>query len=209
MEAVDAVRTRQYDVVLMDMRMPEMDGLEATRVLRAERRENQPRIVALTANTSQEDRAQCLAAGMEDFLTKPLATASLVSALKATVRRNARSRSSPGVDNDVLNELRRLTNGDAGLLRELIDLYLDTSARLMHELTAALSASNATSAARAAHSLKGSAAQVGATAVAQHASAMEQALSRGNLEEANGILSALELAQANISGELARACVAP
>ncbi len=209
-EALEAVKARQYDVVLMDMRMPEMDGPEATRRIRAEvRRESQPRIVALTANTSQEDRAHCLDAGMEDFLTKPLVTANLVNALRATVRLNSRSRISTTGENEVLDELRRVTDGDPGLLRELVDLYLDTTARLMAELSAALSASNATSVASVAHSLKGSAAQVGASSVVQHAAAMEQAARRGDLEEAKGKLSALELAQAKISGELTRACLAP
>ncbi|MGB8643736.1 MAG: response regulator [Anaerolineae bacterium] len=82
LEVVDAVRRQPYDLVLMDMQMPEMDGLEATRVIARETpAERRPRIVAMTANAMQEDRDECLAAGMDDFITKPIQFAELVAAL--------------------------------------------------------------------------------------------------------------------------------
>ncbi|MEM9622065.1 MAG: response regulator, partial [Pseudomonadota bacterium] len=71
-EAIAAVQQSTYDVVLMDVQMPEMDGLEATRLIRQMDGVTQPRIVALTANAMAEDRTQCLQAGMDDFLTKPV-----------------------------------------------------------------------------------------------------------------------------------------
>jgi CheY-like chemotaxis protein len=72
LEAVQAVERQPYDVVLMDMLMPELDGLDATRRVRANATLVQPRIVALTANVMSEDRARCVEAGMDDFLAKPL-----------------------------------------------------------------------------------------------------------------------------------------
>jgi PAS domain S-box-containing protein len=81
-EALDAVRAAVYDVILMDMHMPVMDGLEATRRIRAEiGPDRQPRIVALTASVTTEDRAACAAAGMDGYLSKPLRAADLVTVL--------------------------------------------------------------------------------------------------------------------------------
>ncbi len=91
-EAVNAVEREHYDVVLMDALMPELDGLEATRriVARWPAREDRPRIVAMTANAMQGDREACLAAGMDDYVTKPIRVEALVEALIATSTRLAR-----------------------------------------------------------------------------------------------------------------------
>ncbi len=81
-EVLDALRQQTYDVVLMDVQMPEMDGLEATRAIHWEwARQQRPRIVAMTANAMKEDRAACLAAGMDDYLSKPIRVEELVNAL--------------------------------------------------------------------------------------------------------------------------------
>ncbi len=82
-EAVQAIERQPYDIVLMDMLMPEMDGLEATRRVRANAGLVQPWIVALTANVMSEDRARCAAAGMDDFLAKPLQVQELERCLSA------------------------------------------------------------------------------------------------------------------------------
>jgi PAS domain S-box-containing protein len=83
LEAVDAVRRQCYDVVLMDMQMPEMDGLEATRCIRRTiAAERQPRIIAITANARQEDRQVCFDAGMDDFVSKPVHVVELMAVLE-------------------------------------------------------------------------------------------------------------------------------
>jgi CheY-like chemotaxis protein len=86
-EAVDAVQRQEYDLVLMDVQMPEMDGLEATRRIRA-RVEGGPRIVAMTANAMDGDREACLEAGMDDYVGKPIRVDELVAALAATPARS-------------------------------------------------------------------------------------------------------------------------
>ncbi len=88
-EALEAVKRQSYDLVLMDIQMPEMDGLEATRHIRGDASLNQPRIVALTANALDHDRKACLAAGMDDFLGKPLE----ISRLAAVIKEAGRQRS--------------------------------------------------------------------------------------------------------------------
>ncbi len=83
LEVLDALRRQVYDVVLMDVQMPELDGLEATRAIWKEWPANRrPRIVAMTANAMQEDRQECLAAGMDDFISKPVRVEELIAGLE-------------------------------------------------------------------------------------------------------------------------------
>jgi signal transduction histidine kinase/CheY-like chemotaxis protein len=82
LEAIQAVERQPYDVILMDVQMPEMDGLQATRYLRAKKDiEKQPQIIAMTANAMQGDREMCLEAGMDDYISKPVRVEELVAAL--------------------------------------------------------------------------------------------------------------------------------
>ncbi|HEX8991031.1 MAG TPA: response regulator, partial [Anaerolineales bacterium] len=84
LEAVESVQRQTYDVILMDVQMPEMDGLDATRAIRKLKGVQQPRIVAMTANAMQGDREMCLAAGMDDYISKPIRVAELSQALLNT-----------------------------------------------------------------------------------------------------------------------------
>ena len=90
-EAIESVRRQTYDVVLMDVQMPEMDGLEASRQINARwQPKDRPRIIAMTANAMQGDRDMCLAAGMDDYLTKPIRVERLVEALNQASARKDR-----------------------------------------------------------------------------------------------------------------------
>jgi GAF domain-containing protein/CheY-like chemotaxis protein len=89
-EAIESIERQPYDVVLMDVQMPEMDGLEASRRITARWQSDQrPRIVAMTANAMQGDREECLAAGMDDYITKPIRVDTLVQALMQVAQRGA------------------------------------------------------------------------------------------------------------------------
>jgi CheY-like chemotaxis protein len=80
-EALEAIASERYDVVLMDVQMPELDGLETTRRIVAEYGVDRPRIVAMTANAMESDRAECFAAGMDDYVSKPIRPDDLAGAL--------------------------------------------------------------------------------------------------------------------------------
>ena len=92
LEAIESVERQTYDVVLMDVQMREMDGLEASRRITSERPAGQrPRIVAMTANAMQGDREMCLAAGMDDYIAKPIRVDQLVEALLLVTSRQGAS----------------------------------------------------------------------------------------------------------------------
>ena len=88
LDAITAIERQPYDVVLMDVQMPEMDGLDATREIVKRWPDDRPRIVAMTANAMQGDREACLAAGMDDYVTKPIRVDALVDALLAVMARD-------------------------------------------------------------------------------------------------------------------------
>jgi CheY-like chemotaxis protein len=87
-EAVESIERQKYDVILMDVQMPEMDGLDATREIRKLANTTQPHIVAMTANAMEGDREMCIAAGMNDYISKPIRVNELVEALLKAKRNN-------------------------------------------------------------------------------------------------------------------------
>ncbi len=83
-QAIEALERQEFDLVLMDVQMPELDGLEATRRIRARWPDRRLRIVAMTANAMAGDREACLAAGMDDYIAKPIRPAELTAVLERT-----------------------------------------------------------------------------------------------------------------------------
>ncbi|MES1258062.1 MAG: response regulator, partial [Acidobacteriota bacterium] len=197
-EAVRSVRRQQYDVVFMDMHMPEMDGLEATRVIDATcAPADRPWIIALTANAMQNDRDICLRAGMDDFLSKPIRATDLRRALTNVQRTPA---SIPPMETAMPQEniwnqpdyLIELLTEDPETGAELIGLFLQDTGTNLAALGRALQAADAGEAARLLHGIKGSSAQMGALAVSALCAEMEGRIHAGDLATARGRFGELE-----------------
>jgi signal transduction histidine kinase/ligand-binding sensor domain-containing protein/CheY-like chemotaxis protein/HPt (histidine-containing phosphotransfer) domain-containing protein len=174
-EVLEALDRTRYDLVLMDVQMPGLDGLAATRRIRAELpAEAQPRIVALTAHAREEDRAQCRAAGMDDYLAKPLlleelsAALSRVAPVPAAPARPEDPPPLPTLDAGRIEALRGLERASGrNLVAEIFASFLAESPRRLARLREALAAGDRETVVFVAHSLKGGAAQLGAAAFAE------------------------------------------
>lgn len=179
--AVEAVTHDRFDVVFMDVQMPVMDGLEAARALRRLGSTAIPRIIALTANALPRDRAACLAAGCDDYLTKPVSIETLHRALRASPR-IAAPLDPTCVDFAVLGDLEKM------LAREIVDELLaayDADGReLVAALQLALGRQDAKGLARAAHNLKSTSAAFGARSLGDTCSELEDETRVGRLERA-------------------------
>jgi predicted ATPase/signal transduction histidine kinase/DNA-binding response OmpR family regulator len=175
-EALEVVLTRSYDVVLMDMHMPELDGLDATRRIRAElASDRQPWIVATTGNISVEDRERCLEAGMDDFVTKPLRREALIQTLRRSVAEHPTATSStnrPAFEPAAIERLEQAFGGRAAVA-EAIELFLDEARELIVSATSALHDGHLDDARRSAHTLKSTALMFGAAALSSAAAEAE------------------------------------
>ncbi|MFI9330249.1 response regulator [Kitasatospora sp. NPDC052868] len=188
-QAVDAVRSGSYDVVLMDVQMPVMDGLEASRTIkRLVAADLRPYIIAMTANAMQGDREVCLAAGMDDYIAKPIKMRQLAEALEkapaAAERRSAATaagaqpKAGAAVDPAVLD---RLCDdlGDADSVAELANLFVEDAPGLI----SALSDPDVSTVRRAAHTLKSSAKALGAGPLSTIAAGIEGKARTGSLSD--------------------------
>jgi|GEM_PF-1666597 len=228
-EAVEALRSRPYDIVLMDCQMPEMDGLEATRLIRDPSsgvRDNRVPIIALTAHAMKGDRDACLAAGMDDYLSKPVNSNELAAAIerwspkdtpKTEPPRSPPRPSLPPPEPD-RPEIRADTPGeppvfdrpafmdrvmqDRNLADELVKTYLDESPGIISQIKLATLGGDPERAGRHAHSLKGSSATIGGARLTECALAIQLAGQSGDLAGIQALLPRLDSEYADLAARL-------
>ena len=211
LETLEALERNRYAAVLMDVQMPGMDGHEATVQIRRREAELAWRgegrsipIIAMTANAMQGDREKALAAGMDDYLTKPVRQEELQRILVRWVSREdgaAPENAAPAagapngngssvLDPEVLANLRDL--GDAELLAELAGMFFDDATSRLGELREAVEAGDAAGVERVAHTLKGSSGNMGATRMSVICAELQDVGASGELARAPDLLEGLE-----------------
>jgi PAS domain S-box-containing protein len=219
-EAISSLEGSRPDLALMDCQMPELDGFEATRAIRAaENGKTRLPIIALTANAMEGDRERCIACGMDDYLAKPFSREQLAAMLERWLPARegagpaaasdgsvhpADAAAAPGsaatdapaasmLDPTALDRIRALQrDGSPPLLRKVIGLYLSDSQGLLDTLRRAASTSDAHGLRQAAHTLKSSSASLGAMQLAEHCKALEAAARKGALEDTGELVGRIE-----------------
>jgi two-component system, sensor histidine kinase and response regulator len=193
------VAEERFDLILMDVQMPEMGGFEATAAIREREQESGDHIpiIAMTARAMQGDREQCLTAGMDAYIAKPIRPDELFEIIRSNADTSGRRNHSGDVDKEdapAVDEeaLRTLVGGDERLMGEIIELFLEEGPRLLATIRRAVADADLRALDAAAHALKGSTANVGAATASSMALGLEAMAKRGTLGDAPAGLRTLE-----------------
>jgi signal transduction histidine kinase/HPt (histidine-containing phosphotransfer) domain-containing protein len=201
LETVKAVEQKPYDVILMDVQMPEMDGLEATRVICKRWPDpKRPRIIAMTGNALLGDREKCLEAGMDDYISKPVRIGELQAALERWATRIAKRSDTAFftqqgitinlIDHTLIDELRGVDADGASMLNELLDLFLEDAPQRIAQINQFVA--DPIKMAFHAHALKSMSMSLGAVRLAELCQKLEEAAHSGNEESAARLAQELD-----------------
>jgi PAS domain S-box-containing protein len=198
LEVLDAVERQKYDVILMDVHMPELDGIDATRrIVQRFQGRKRPRIIAMTADALQGDRDRCLQAGMDGYLSKPIfiqeLKATLEGAQPAAPASAATPAEAPVLDAARISYLRAIRDeGKPGLLEELMALFDVDAPRHIGSLWKAVSAQDAGAVRETAHAFKSTLENLGARRMSSLCERLERIARDGALESGPGLLAELD-----------------
>jgi CheY-like chemotaxis protein len=197
--ALELLEAQSFDLALMDVQMPEMDGFEATARIRERERETGAHlpIIALTAHAMKGDRERCMEAGMDGYVSKPIRAEDLFRAMEelAPAAGRAGVNAPPEhVPEEVFDRAEALTrlDHDKGLLKEIAALFLENSPEYLSRIRQALADRDSRALGRAAHALKGSVGNLAARAAFKAASRLEEMGEKGDLAESQEAYAALE-----------------
>jgi CheY-like chemotaxis protein len=201
MQTLKAIENENYDLVLMDVQMPSLDGLEVTRRIREREKSGARRlpIIAMTAHALKGDRERCLEAGCDGYVSKPIQAAELFRVMASSLSSEPR----PALPRFDLDAALERVDGDRTLFIELARLFQADCSRLQAELRQALAEKNTLQLRRIAHTLKGAAGHVGASEIASTALALEQLGDAADFEAAAPLAQALENQLALVPAALA------
>lgn len=199
LEVLDALRRKRYDLIFMDIHMPQMDGIEATREIIKTMGSSRPRIVAVTANVSQNDRDLCLEAGMDDYLSKPIVPDALKQVIDASSVTGYEQKAvhdsyeAARLDHELIATLKEVFRGEQEKLGELLKEFLAEASARVEMISVAVEARDFATIISVAHKLKGSAAGVGAKGLAQAAYRLQCAGLNNDLGIINSLTPELQL----------------
>jgi CheY-like chemotaxis protein/HPt (histidine-containing phosphotransfer) domain-containing protein len=205
-EAIESIHRQPYDVVLMDVQMPQMDGLDATRFIRKNfPADRQPRIIAMTANAMQGDREECLASGMDDYISKPINVDALIRAL-SQCRASALS-----VDTRALSDaltldpevFQQFQEAMGEMSADILGDFFSEAPKQLNALRFGLEQKDIAVLERTAHSLKSGSALLGAMRMSGLCKALELSVREGNLAEAAVLLRQIEKEYAAVQAGMA------
>jgi CheY-like chemotaxis protein/HPt (histidine-containing phosphotransfer) domain-containing protein len=197
-EAVAAANRGKFDVILMDVQMPEMDGIEATAVIRTQEKQNGGHlpIIAMTAHAMKGDREACLQAGMDEYVAKPVRARELFAAIARVLgdgEAPAKPQDAAG-DAPVVNwaAVMETVQDDRELLAETMQAFLEECPKLLEQIRTAVEAGDDPTLHRAAHTLKGSLRLFGAERAAEWAQRLESIAKDGRIHDAQPVVAPLE-----------------
>jgi len=201
--ALVALAQAPFDLVLMDIQMPVLDGMATTAAIRAQERGTHMPIIAMTAHAMRGDREQCLAAGMDGYVTKPLKAADLAAAIAQLLPAAPLPQTPAGTPPVDVSAALRNVEGDQGLLENLFEAFQQDYPRQLAELQDAIGMGDAARTARAAHSVKGVVGYFGTPRASALAAQLEALGHQAELAGALSLVQELEQELARISAFVA------